>query len=105
MAKHTFIALMMLGFLLPAQAQIGTTTQVIEPAIMECQYDHTAVRDTLDRSHVMKDRMILRIGKMSASSIAGTPCKETPCGQTRGEERLPQKVFLKPYAHGIMKIL
>lgn len=63
MAKHTFIALMMLGFLLPAQAQIGTTTQVIEPAIMECQYDHTAVRDTLDRSHVMKDRMILRIGK------------------------------------------
>ena len=31
MAKHTFIALMMLGFLLPAQAQIGTTTQVIEP--------------------------------------------------------------------------
>ena len=36
---------------------------VIEPAIMECQYDHTAVRDTLDRSQVMKDQMILRIGK------------------------------------------
>ena len=30
---------------------------------MECQYDHTAVRDTLDRSQVMKDQMILRIGK------------------------------------------
>ena len=36
---------------------------IIEPAIMECQYDHIIVQDTLNRSHVMKDRMILRIGK------------------------------------------
>ena len=54
---------------------------IIEPAIMECQYDHIIVQDTLNRSHVMKDRMILR------------------------EERLPQKEFLKPYVHRIMKIL
>ena len=93
MAKHTFIALMMLGFLLPAQAQIGTTTQVIEPAIMECQYDHTAVRDTLDRSQVMKDRMILRIGKnvsqfYSWYTLQGDSMWTDPRGRKIAAERI-----------------
>ena len=105
MAKHTFIALMMLGFLLPAQAQIGTTTQVIEPAIMECQYDHTAVRDTLDRSHVMKDRMILRIGKnvsqfYSWYTLQGDSMWTDPRGRKIAAERI-----FEAYVHRIMKIL
>ena len=52
-----------LFFLLLMQQILAEKRTVIEPAIMECRYDHTAVRDTLDRSQVMKDLMILRIGK------------------------------------------
>ena len=101
MKTSIFILIFFFGCYVQASAE---KEKAIEPAIMECQYDHTAVRDTLDRSHVMKDRMILRIGK-NVSQFYGTPCKEIPCGQTQEEERLPQKEFLKPYVHRIMKIL
>lgn len=36
---------------------------VIEPAILECEYDHQKIKDTLNRSNFTKDIMILRIGK------------------------------------------
>lgn len=66
---------------------------VIEPAIMECQYDHTAVRDTLDRSHVMKDRMILRIGKnvsqfYSWYTLQGDSMWTDPRGRKIAAERI-----------------
>ena len=60
MKTSIFILIFFFGCYVQASAE---KEKAIEPAIMECQYDHTAVRDTLDRSQVMKDRMILRIGK------------------------------------------
>lgn len=37
--------------------------KAIEPAIMECVYEHQMVKDTIQRNSIMQDLMILRIGK------------------------------------------
>lgn len=66
---------------------------IIEPAIMECQYDHIIVQDTLNRSHVMKDRMILRIGKnvsqfYSWYTLQGDSMWTDPRGRKIAAERI-----------------
>ena len=67
MTKHTFLTLMLLGFLLPVQAQIETITQVIEPALLECRYKWIQKTDTLGTTTVV-DTMVLRIGKNVSQS-------------------------------------
>lgn len=84
--KNTLIIVL---FILLSKHTFAEKRIIIEPAMMECQYAHTVIRDTLDRNKVMKDRMILRIGKKSANFIAGTAYKATLCGLTPEEERLP----------------
>ena len=58
--KNTLIIVL---FILLSKHTFAEKRIIIEPAMMECQYAHTVIRDTLDRNKVMKDRMILRIGK------------------------------------------
>lgn len=82
MTKHTFLTLMLLGFLLPMQAQIETITQVIEPALLECRYKWVQKTDTLGTG-IAVDTMVLRIGKnvsqcypqstFSMDSLVNTP--------------------------------
>lgn len=67
MTKHTFLTLMLLGFLLPVQAQIETITQVIEPALLECRYKWVQKTDTLGTG-IAVDTMVLRIGKNVSQS-------------------------------------
>ena len=67
MNTHTFLTLMLLGFLLPVQAQIETITQVIEPALLECRYKWIQKTDTLGTKTVV-DTMVLRIGKNVSQS-------------------------------------
>ena len=67
MTKHTFLTLMLLGFLLPMQAQIETITQVIEPALLECRYKWVQKTDTLGTG-IAVDTMVLRIGKNVSQS-------------------------------------
>ena len=67
--------------------------KAIEPAMMECQYDHIIVQDTLDRSQVMKDRMILRIGKnvsqfYSWYTLQGDSMWTDPRGRKIAAERI-----------------
>lgn len=50
--------LVTIPFKLNAQKQ-----QIIEPANLECRYNLTVIKDTLDRNQKTEDIMILRIGK------------------------------------------
>ena len=92
MTKHTFLTLMLLGFLLPVQAQIETITQVIEPALLECRYQWVQKTDTLGTTTVV-DTMVLRIGKnVSQSYPQSTFFGDSLCSSPEGGE-LFSKLF------------
>lgn len=92
MTKHTFLTLMLLGFLLPMQAQIETITQVIEPALLECRYKWVQKTDTLGTKTVV-DTMVLRIGKnVSQSYPQSTFFGDSLCSSPEGGE-LFSKLF------------
>lgn len=58
MRVFTFLLL-----LISALQGYAQKVRVIEPAILECQYQHTMLQDTLDSKSGTEDLMILRIGK------------------------------------------
>lgn len=60
MERHYYIFLFLLIGILQGHAQ---KTLEIEPAILECQYKHEMLLDTLDSKSGKEDLMILRIGK------------------------------------------
>lgn len=70
---------------------------IIEPAIIECLYNHMVIRDTLDRRQVMNDRMILRIGKdvsqfYSWYSLQGDSMWADPIGRKIAAERIFESI-------------
>lgn len=44
----------------------GQEAHVIEPALLECRYDHTLQMDTLNPSQKLRDLMVLRIGEKTS---------------------------------------
>lgn len=57
---RSLVFFLLLGVAFTSNAQ---TEKVLEPAVLECHYELSALRDTVSRSNIGRDLMILRVGK------------------------------------------
>lgn len=71
---RSLVFFLLLGVAFTSNAQ---TEKVLEPAVLECHYELSALRDTVSRSNIGKDLMILRVGKSISQFSAIMPTQAT----------------------------
>lgn len=75
----------------------GQKAHVIEPALLECWYDHTQQRDTLNPSQKLRDVMVLRIGNKTSEFFSYNKCREDSIEYDPNCAELRKELFFKRF--------
>lgn len=87
-------------FLMATLPLYSQKVKVIEPAILECQYDLQMVKDTISRNIVSNDIMVLRIGKNASQFFSRyTYLGDSLIGSSNGAQEFG-KLFMDKLSKG-----